>query len=562
MNSNKKTKKPRMLAGKKNILYGLIAALMFSSTMNGQTVIKSTIFGQNAWYIDAFDNDVDLFSAEFDAKINDIAASGAKYIRIGGIDPNFFPLYSWTSGTYAITTNSQVEKLTHLIDLIRGTTPAMEPIIEVGYNPFTSYYNGSTCIQSSTLNNISMQNQAIIAGNLVDYLNNTVYTSNKITYWIISNEPDLAKTCNPAGGLDLYTQTSASTIDDYIKEFATKMKDKDPNIKIIGPELAQFGNDNATDGSGNYYNPSNKIMDDLVSNSAASIMGTISTGNGSGQYYIDILSFHHYPYLTTRAAVISNPSNTSDGFHADIIDNGTGNTKKGLAEMILRNSTGRALSGSTAAGIACTEFNLGYNNTSHDESTPTGYADMIKDVGYRSFLGGQWMAEVLSYAMNGAKDLSNNPWGVEFMNPWSVQEGDCTKGKGYISSCGDGTKKRPTYWHYQLIATKFPSGETYFPNNYGSTGTNYKAFACTTPTKIRVIIMNQVEQSPRGSDNSVNSFKINFNNVDPPSADGMFKFNTGNTAIVNVKEPEQNAPAFLLVLMFHFCFHKKFLNRL
>ena len=110
----------------------IACCMMLSSTATAQTAISPTFFGQNAWYIDVNDPDVsgpNGFSALFDARIADVAASGVRYVRIGGIDPNFFPLYNFNFSTMAITT---APKLVYLIDEIR--TAGMEPIIQVGYN--------------------------------------------------------------------------------------------------------------------------------------------------------------------------------------------------------------------------------------------------------------------------------------------------------------------------------------------------------------------------------------------------------------------------------------------
>ena len=343
--------------------------------------------------------------------------------------------------------------------------------------------------------------------------------------------------------MDLSLQTSAAIIASYIREFATKMKDKDNTIKIIGPELAKYGNDNLTDGGGTYYNPSNKIMDDLINNpaNASSITGTITSGNGTGKYYIDYVSFHYYPDPPSRSAVIADPSNTQNGFYGNVRNDGVSNQWKGLAEMIVNNSTGRALTGSTALGIACTEFNLDNNNISNDESSPTGYANMVKDEDYRSFLGGQWMAEVLGQAMNS---------GIQFMCPWSVQEGSpgCDGGMGYISACGGSNAKRPTYWHYKMIAENFAG--TFLTNLYTSNGANHKAFAYknTTTSELGVIVINQDIQSPRGTDVITKSFRINFNNSTPSgSYDMKFYFNGSASAIAEYSCTIKNEATMLLV---------------
>jgi hypothetical protein len=279
----------------KSILKILLIPVLLGTSARGQEVISSTLFGQNAWFWQWDNTTVSgtgSFSEGLDQQLQNLANGGVKYVRIGGIDGNFFPLYDFNPTTLAIT---NISRLTHLIDGIRGTNPPMQPIIQVSFNPLQNYYDGNTCGDVSSLNNKSQADQATIAANLVNYLNNSttgVYSSNPITYWIISNEPDLGKTCSH-GGMDLAAQNnqtfitqSAATISSYFKEFSKKMKDKDDDIIIIGPELAMFGNDNGQFCSG-YCNPSNEIMNQLVSNGTNSIMGTFTAASGNTRYYCD-----------------------------------------------------------------------------------------------------------------------------------------------------------------------------------------------------------------------------------------------------------------------------------
>lgn len=283
--------------------------------MQAQVPIKANkIFGQNGWFIDF----TDPIPQDFLWPL--AASSGVKYIRIGGIEACFHPLYSFNFGTQAIT---NVTNLKHVIDQIR--LAGMEPILQVGYNP--------VCAFEAPFLNMTSANQAIVAANIVDRINNVEYTDttpglpdSKIEYWIIANEPDLQLNCisTDLKGFGYNQQTDANLISTYIKDFATKMKDKDPNIKIIGPELTKFGNDNGIDGGGNYYNPSNKIMDDLISpaSNSNSIMGQISAGNGINKYFIDVLSFHYYPdSISSKQNVVDDPTNQNGGFHYRITSN-------------------------------------------------------------------------------------------------------------------------------------------------------------------------------------------------------------------------------------------------
>jgi hypothetical protein len=71
-----------------------------SITISSQT-IKSGVFGQNAWYID-----VQNFQIPPDDIWEKVAKSGVKWVRIGGIQPNFFPFYDWNS-SFMINTSQR-----------------------------------------------------------------------------------------------------------------------------------------------------------------------------------------------------------------------------------------------------------------------------------------------------------------------------------------------------------------------------------------------------------------------------------------------------------------------
>lgn len=457
--------------------------LLGFSAAYSQIPISPTLFGQNAWYIDINDNNASTFSSGFDSHLSDVAQSGVKYVRIGGIGVNFSPLYSWGSG-YSITSVTQVQRLKHLIDAIR--TNSMEPVIQVGYDPLTP----SPCASAvGPLGGISLSNQALIAGNLVKFLNDPstgIYSTRPIVYWVIANEPDHAYSCSSSnlggygwnGGTSTATvQAHANTIATYIKAFSTQMKLADPTIKIIGPELSAFGNDNYM-----LYNPVNHIMDELVTapTYSNSIMGQIpSTTN----YYIDILSFHHYPNynISTRADVISEPGTmAADGFRSDLIATGFG--KKGVVDMITGNSTLRSVSN---LSVACTEFNLLVNN-GIDESS--NYSGLLNGLDNRSFIAGQWMADIFSQAMNATTSGSGGKSWVSMMNLWSVEEGNppCTTGLGYISGCV-ANRKRSEYWHYWMLARNF-KGNFYMGN---STLSNVKVFTSTNCDQIAVMLLNE-----------------------------------------------------------------------
>lgn len=101
------------------------------------------------------------------------------------------------------------------------------------------------------------------AADWVDYCNNQ--KGYNVKYWIIGNEPDIYSI---TGGKPNYT------VDNYCDDFrsyATVMKAKDPNIKIMGPEICwayQLGN-----GTSDWWTPFLQNCHDVV----------------------DIVTFHRYP---------------------------------------------------------------------------------------------------------------------------------------------------------------------------------------------------------------------------------------------------------------------------
>src|SRR5688572_4877902 len=140
-------------------------------------------------------------------------------------------------------TNYQYIKM---IDSIRAK--GMEPVIQVPVH--------------------SNQYNAAQAAAIVQYVN--VTRARNVKYWIIGNEPDLGYN---------YTATQVAT---YIRSHASAMKAVDPSIKTIGPECAWYNN---------------------------SILHAITTANGpadltgrdaSGRFYLDVISFHYYPFNGTQ----------------------------------------------------------------------------------------------------------------------------------------------------------------------------------------------------------------------------------------------------------------------
>lgn len=333
--------------------------------------------------------------------------------------------------------------------------------------------------------NITVAANATICAGYVNNINNT--NSQGILYWEIGNEPD--------GSYTSTTYTATATIAQYTKDCSTAMKgvSGQSGIKIIGPSLSYYDFTKYASFLGGTDN----------------ITGTISPGI----YYIDYISFNTYPFQ--GETYLQSKTRT------DVINyvNAASQYKAILADIVSKIATvGRT----STLKIAVTEANISSEQDRSDKG-----ADGI---GPGSFLGGQFWAEIMGTSMEK---------GVEFVSFWSVIEGDV--GNTYLTDIGyigaETSKKRSTYWHYQMVANNFVSGSTYLPNILTTTVTpNYHkacAYKNTTANEIGVLIMNQTIQSPRdGSDNSTQTFAVNTNSVTPSGTyDMKFSFAGGVSSV-------------------------------
>lgn len=294
-----------------------------------------------------------------------------------------------------------------IIDSIRKN--GMEPIIQV---PFDKY-----------------KYTAQQAAGIVTYINKT--QGRNVKYWSIGNEPDLG-----------YSYTNAGQVAAYYKAFSSAMKNVDPSIKIIGPDCAWFNK---------------AIMDGLTSpNGADDITGK----DAAGRYYLDVISFHTYPFngSQTRDQVISKLT-ASGSFQDNLVY---------LNTRVAACNAAHGRTGAAALTTAVTEANVDYKN-------PDG--DNIQGLGVNSFIGGQFVAEMLGIAMK------NN---VGFVNLWSVVEGNgLATNIGYIDpSTGN---KKPVYHHFKMMADNFKGDVAACTSNQASV----KAFGSKNSQRVSVLVMNQ-----------------------------------------------------------------------
>ncbi|MCW3070408.1 MAG: hypothetical protein JWO44_298 [Bacteroidetes bacterium] len=301
-------------------------------------------------------------------------------------------------------TNYQYIKM---IDSIRAK--GMEPVIQV---PFANY-----------------RYTELQAADIVRFIN--VTKGMHVKYWIIGNEPDLG-----------YHFTTASQVANYIRPFASAMKAVDPSILIVGPETAWY-DQGVINGLTTPGGP-----DDITGKDAA------------GRYYIDVISFHSYPFNGTQT-------------RADMITKLTsaGSLQDNLVSLNARIANCNAAHGRTGAATlktAITEANVNWQNNG---------ADNLNGVGANSFIGGQFLAEMLGISMKN---------GVDFVNIWSVVEGNNTAlNIGYIDA-QTGVKK-PIYYHFKMMADNFKGNYADVTDNQN----NVKTFASKSGSQINVMIMNQ-----------------------------------------------------------------------
>jgi hypothetical protein len=224
--------------------------------------------GINAWM--PYQIGAHKYYGKLETKWADVQASGVQIMRYGGNGVDHYADPSWVDPADAA--KSTMTQYLVLVDAMRNQ--GIEPVLQVPV--YGSAYSSSQ------------------AADIVRYVN--VTNGRAVKYWVIGNEPDLS------GGGYGSGYTTAAQVAAYFKPFASAMKAVDSTIKIIGPETAWYHD---------------TIINGLTScdGGADDITGADSNGN----YYVDILSFHIYPFdgTQTRSQVISNLTGAG-GFKDDL----------------------------------------------------------------------------------------------------------------------------------------------------------------------------------------------------------------------------------------------------
>jgi alpha-L-arabinofuranosidase len=233
------------------------------------------------------------------------------------------------------------------------------------------------------------------AAGLVRYTN--IEKKYSVTYWSIGNEPNI------------FTQLKQAdyeyTIDHLNKEWraiAVAMKEADPTIKLMGPELSQWNES---------YETTPK-----ETNSGRDWMTEFLKANGD---LVDVVTVHRYPMHSPSNGPVT-PQQLRE------------NTRKWVAEVdylrtLTKEITGRDLP------IAITELNSDPSNAQLQEASPDSFYNAI------------WYADVLGQLMNAD---------VFMVNQWVISQR--STGLGLFK----GSEIRPTFYVFPLYKN-FGSQQVY-----------------------------------------------------------------------------------------------------
>jgi len=232
-----------------------------------------------------------------------------------------------------------------------------------------------------------------VAAELVRYTN--IEQKYGVTYWSIGNEPNIYTQM----GYAKYDYTTENINKDW-RAIALAMKEADPTIKLMGPELSQWNESYET-------TPKDSAGRDW--------MTEFLKANGD---LVDIVTVHRYPMYS--------PSNPVT------IQNLRENTRKWIGEVeylhqVIKETTGHDLP------VAITEINSDPSNQMNKETSPDSFYNAI------------WYADVLGQMINAD---------VFIVNQWVISQ----RGSGL--SLLDGSSIRPTFYVFPMYKN-FGSEQVY-----------------------------------------------------------------------------------------------------
>jgi hypothetical protein len=411
--------------------------LISSGIIFGQVPIEPYFFGLNYWKAD---QDVDFDATDWQ-KVN---ASGCNILRFGGIQPNL--------------RNPILDTVMYKDSIMdRFNAHQKNGLIQLPYRPHYLFHDVPALPDPPYTPNSShnLAYWADYAYQVVLLLKNNGYTG--LTY-AIANEPNNCLICpnnRPKGyGYSLTNNADLDSIVSYVRAFSAKIKAADPTAKVSAPAISFY---------------SKNALKYMFKDASVNLGGTISgTGTGAdGKFYVDVISFNMYaPSLVNcnspnRSAIIDYPKNSFAVRLQEIVD-----------EIII------PLSGRDASNmrIAVTEYNMGEILCSNYD------ADELAGADARSFLAGQWIADMMANSLSKGTTSPNAGY-VSGMFIWSFREG--TPDRGMIRK--NDYKERSSYWHFKYMADYFKGN--YYPGT--TNGGNFKAFGSKSNKEIAVIILNQ-----------------------------------------------------------------------
>lgn len=229
------------------------------------------------------------------------------------------------------------------------------------------------------------------AAEMVRYTN--IEKKYNVQYWNIGNEPTLYN-----GEMQNRGETyDVNRFNQEWRAFAMAMKNVDPSIKLVGPEINQFSYDTTPGTTTNFGAWDETWMIEFL------------RANGD---LVDVVSFHRYPYPSSRIA--GAPSTDELRLNAQEWDKIIIHARE-----LIHAYAGRDLP------IAVTEFNSAYDKSFGGETTPDSHLNAI------------WMADVLG------RMIKN---GVFIANEWALTAKAGYGGLGLIAQ----SDLFPSYYTYQI----------------------------------------------------------------------------------------------------------------
>ncbi len=287
----------------KKIIFFIVCVSSLLPSSKAQ-IISSTFNAQNYWLPNRGG-----YGGQLENYWDTIAASGVKYMRIGGISYDGTDMWSNVD-------------LISIIDEMRSY--GIEPIIQVPID------TGKTIPQNA--------NDAVVIVTAINVTNNK-----GIKYWEIGNEPNVEYACSRNYDKD-------TAIAHYIKDVSTAMKGvsgQSTFIKIIGPSFSYYD-----------YSRYRKLIGG-VNNIA---------GSGPNGYYIDYIDFHIYPFQNQCywQTGTQNCSGSSPITRTDVINNINANDQ--LREILDTINSRIGIAGRTGTlKASITEANISYEQNTSDK---------------------------------------------------------------------------------------------------------------------------------------------------------------------------------------------------